>query len=118
MYVSLEEFETKLNASIERNVLLESELDEKESLKVMVQRLKDEARDLKQEIQVIQSSKMTSGSRKSSVASPLDSNKLPDSTVPSLTPSSVKSKLNKAYRNSFVWSCLRPTADRDNRLDN
>lgn len=44
MYVSLEEFETKLNASIERNVLLESELDEKESLKVMVQRLKDEAR--------------------------------------------------------------------------
>ncbi|XP_046686645.1 nuclear distribution protein nudE-like 1-A isoform X1 [Homalodisca vitripennis] len=91
MYVSLEEFETKLNASIERNVLLESELDEKESLKVMVQRLKDEARDLKQEIQVIQSSKMTSGSRKSSVASPLDSNKLPDSTVPSLTPSSVKS---------------------------
>lgn len=44
MYVSLEEFEAKLNASIERNVLLESELDEKESLKVMVQRLKDETR--------------------------------------------------------------------------
>lgn len=44
MYVSLGEFEQKLNSSIERNVLLESELDEKESLKIMVQRLKDEAR--------------------------------------------------------------------------
>ncbi|CAH1396614.1 unnamed protein product [Nezara viridula] len=52
MYTSLGEFETKLNYALERNVLLESELDEKESLKTMVQRLKDEARDLKQEIQV------------------------------------------------------------------
>lgn len=52
MYTSLGEFKTKLNYALERNVLLESELDEKESLKTMVQRLKDEARDLKQEIQV------------------------------------------------------------------
>ena len=44
LYVSIGEFETKLNATIERNVMLESELDEKESLKIMVQRLKDEAR--------------------------------------------------------------------------
>ncbi|XKL67062.1 hypothetical protein PGB90_010482 [Kerria lacca] len=51
-YMSLAEFEVKLNSAIERNVLLESELDEKENLKAMVQRLKDETRDLKQEIQV------------------------------------------------------------------
>lgn len=44
MYVSLGEFETKMNLAIERNALLESELDEKESLQAMVQRLKDEAR--------------------------------------------------------------------------
>lgn len=44
MYTSLGEFESKLNYALERNVLLESELDEKESLKTMVQRLKDEAR--------------------------------------------------------------------------
>ncbi|XP_054289701.1 nuclear distribution protein nudE-like 1 isoform X1 [Macrosteles quadrilineatus] len=75
MYVSLGDFETKLNASIERNVLLESELDEKESLKVMVQRLKDEARDLKQEIQVIQRTKATPR------GTPVDSNKLPDSLM-------------------------------------
>jgi len=42
--VSIEDFETKLNLAIERNVYLESELDEKENLKGMVQRLKDETR--------------------------------------------------------------------------
>lgn len=42
--MSLAEFEVKLNSAIERNVLLESELDEKENLKTMVQRLKDETR--------------------------------------------------------------------------
>uniref|UniRef100_A0A0A9XPK0 Nuclear distribution protein nudE 1-A n=1 Tax=Lygus hesperus TaxID=30085 RepID=A0A0A9XPK0_LYGHE len=52
LFTSLAEFETKLNNALERNVFLESELDEKESLKAMVQRLKDEARDLKQEIHV------------------------------------------------------------------
>ncbi|XP_042243393.1 nuclear distribution protein nudE-like 1-A [Homarus americanus] len=41
---SLEDFESRLNLAIERNAFLESELDEKEDLKVTVQRLKDEAR--------------------------------------------------------------------------
>lgn len=41
---SLEDFESRLNQAIERNAFLESELDEKEALKEMVQRLKDEAR--------------------------------------------------------------------------
>ncbi|CAI5675626.1 unnamed protein product [Oreochromis niloticus] len=50
--VSLEDFETRLNQAIERNAFLESELDEKESLLVSVQRLKDEARDLRQELAV------------------------------------------------------------------
>lgn len=42
--VSLEDFEARLNLAIERNAFLESELDEKETLKAMVQRLKDETR--------------------------------------------------------------------------
>lgn len=42
--MSLENFEQRLNQAIERNAFLESELDEKESLLVSVQRLKDEAR--------------------------------------------------------------------------
>ncbi|XP_003740746.1 nuclear distribution protein nudE-like 1 [Galendromus occidentalis] len=49
---SLEEFESRLNNAIERNAFLESELDEKEQLSAMVQRLKEETRDLKQELHV------------------------------------------------------------------
>ncbi|XP_071954600.1 nuclear distribution protein nudE-like 1-A [Antedon mediterranea] len=48
--VSLEDFEARLNHAIERNAFLESELDEKESLQITVQRLKDEARDLRSEL--------------------------------------------------------------------
>ncbi|XP_020316367.1 nuclear distribution protein nudE-like 1-A isoform X1 [Oncorhynchus kisutch] len=50
--VSLEDFEQRLNQAIERNAFLESELDEKEFVLVSVQRLKDEARDLRQELAV------------------------------------------------------------------
>lgn len=49
---SLEDFEQKLNQAIERNAILENELDEKETLQESVQRLKDEARDLRQELAV------------------------------------------------------------------
>jgi DNA repair exonuclease SbcCD ATPase subunit len=51
---SLGEFETKLNEALERNAILESELDEKDQLAEAVQRLRDEARDLKQELAVRQ----------------------------------------------------------------
>ena len=44
MVVSLEDFEGRLNQALERNAFLESELDEKETLREMVQRLKDESR--------------------------------------------------------------------------
>ena len=50
---SLEDFEARLNIAIERNAFLESELDEKENLKMVVQRLKDESRDLRQELKVL-----------------------------------------------------------------
>ncbi|XP_031718299.1 nuclear distribution protein nudE homolog 1-like [Anarrhichthys ocellatus] len=52
--MSLEDFEQKMNQVIERNAFLESELDEKENLLESVQRLKDEARDLRQELAVQQ----------------------------------------------------------------
>ena len=50
---SLEDFETRFNAAIERNAILESELDEKENLKAAVQRMKDETRDLRSELKVL-----------------------------------------------------------------
>ncbi|KAH0632065.1 hypothetical protein JD844_020126 [Phrynosoma platyrhinos] len=52
--MSLEDFEQRLNQAIERNAFLESELDEKENLLESVQRLKDEARDLRHELAVQQ----------------------------------------------------------------
>ncbi|XP_077979674.1 nuclear distribution protein nudE-like 1 [Glandiceps talaboti] len=52
--VSLEDFEGRLNQAIERNAFLENELDDKETLQVTVQRLKDEGRDLRQELAVQQ----------------------------------------------------------------
>lgn len=47
---SLEDFEVQLNQQIERNVLLENEVSEKEELECVVQRLKEEARDLRHEL--------------------------------------------------------------------
>ena len=67
--VSLEVFEQRLNQAIERNAFLESELDEKESLLVSVQRLKDEARgkiynlkNIYHLLSLSQSAKLASGS--------------------------------------------------------
>ena len=50
---SLEDFEGRMNVAIERNAFLESELDEKETLKMAAQRLKDETRDLRSELKVL-----------------------------------------------------------------
>ncbi|XP_040297575.1 nuclear distribution protein nudE homolog 1 [Bufo bufo] len=52
--ISLEDFELRLNQAIERNAILESELDEKENDLECIQRLKDETRDLRQELEVQQ----------------------------------------------------------------
>lgn len=52
--ISLEDFEQRLNQAIERNAFLESELDEKENHLECIQRLKDETRDLRQELAVQQ----------------------------------------------------------------
>ncbi|CAL8332515.1 unnamed protein product [Merluccius merluccius] len=60
--MSLEDFEQRMNQVIERNAFLESELDEKENLLESVQRLKDEARDLRQELAVQQKDPRTSTS--------------------------------------------------------
>ncbi len=54
---TLAEFDSRLNEQIERNELLESEIGEKEQLQVVIQRLKDEARDLRLELMIQQGSK-------------------------------------------------------------
>lgn len=54
---TLADFDVKLNEQIERNELLESEIGEKEELQVVIQRLKDEARDLRLELMIQQNVK-------------------------------------------------------------
>ncbi|XP_012258859.1 nuclear distribution protein nudE-like 1-A isoform X2 [Athalia rosae] len=88
--VTEEEMEAKCNLAIERNALLESELDEKEGLKVMVQRLMDEIRDLKQEIQVQERHQPDNDKSVDRVRSIVDSNKLQvelEAIPPSSSPS-------------------------------
>ncbi|XP_013792976.1 nuclear distribution protein nudE homolog 1-like, partial [Limulus polyphemus] len=64
--------------AIERNAFLESELDEKETLAGLVQRLKDEARDLRQELLIHKSlsKPLDNDSRIKKTVLDIDSNKL------------------------------------------
>ncbi|XP_063981593.1 nuclear distribution protein nudE-like 1 isoform X2 [Diachasmimorpha longicaudata] len=71
-----EAIEAKFNSAIEKNALLESELDEKESLKIIVQRLMDENRDLKQEFNVLKRHIADNDKSADKVRSLVDSNKL------------------------------------------
>ncbi|OXU24033.1 hypothetical protein TSAR_014250 [Trichomalopsis sarcophagae] len=73
--VTEEEMEAKFNVALEKTALLESELDEKETLRATVQRLKDEIRDLKQEIQV-QVRHQPDNDKSAGVRNHVDSNKL------------------------------------------
>lgn len=72
---SLAEFEAKINEALERNAILESELDEKDELAETVQRLRDESRDLRQELAVRQKKEYNF------ISSPISSNEQ-QQTVP------------------------------------
>ncbi|XP_058477982.1 nuclear distribution protein nudE-like 1-A isoform X1 [Solea solea] len=101
--VSLENFEQRLNQAIERNAFLESELDEKESLLVSVQRLKDEARDLRQELAVRE--RHTDVTRMSAPSSPTQDNVKMDTAVQaslSLPATPLSKELDNAFANPTV----------------
>lgn len=113
---SLEDFEQRLNQAIERNAFLESELDEKESLLVSVQRLKDEARDLRQELVVRERPEVT---RMSAPSSPTPDNDKTDSAVQaslSLPATPLDKNLDNAFTcqtglaNSSTNAALTPSA--------
>jgi len=80
---SLEDFEGRMNAAIERNAFLESELDEKDNLKAAVQRLKDETRDLRSELKVLNPQLLEEepdNDKNVAMNGSLDSNKIVEST--------------------------------------
>lgn len=90
---SLEDFEQRLNEAIERNAILENELDEKETLVETVQRLKDEARDLHQELAVRTQKNLEL--EKTAVKNVIDGKKDPPDRVK--TPASVSNHLKKDF---------------------
>ncbi|CAB1434248.1 unnamed protein product [Pleuronectes platessa] len=103
--VSLETFEQRLNQAIERNAFLESELDEKESLLESVQRLKDEARDLRQELAVRE--RQVDVTRMSAPSSPTQDQVKTDGAVPaslSLPVTPLSKGLDNAFANSTALS--------------
>ncbi|XP_062295519.1 nuclear distribution protein nudE homolog 1 [Scomber scombrus] len=100
--MSLEDFEQRMNHVIERNAFLESELDEKENLLESVQRLKDEARDLRQELAVQQKQQVQD--RKPSISStakePSSSSSAVGLPTPPLTPPDKRTEENKTTSSS------------------
>jgi nuclear distribution NudE-like protein 1 len=56
---TLQDFQRKFDDLIEQKVFLENELDQKEGMEVVIQRLRDETRDLRQEL-LVKDSMMTS----------------------------------------------------------
>jgi len=130
---SLEDFETRLHTAIERNAFLESELDDKESLAVMVQRLKDETKELKQELQVRQKTIHETPDNEKTAEKSMDENEKSDPTkspvapfgsnkMPSSTPLKMpvtESGITQAARHSalnIVGDLLRRVGALENKL--
>uniref|UniRef100_H2ZKZ4 NUDE domain-containing protein n=1 Tax=Ciona savignyi TaxID=51511 RepID=H2ZKZ4_CIOSA len=107
--VSLEDFDHRLNQAYERNAFLESELDEKDSLSVTVQRLRDEARDLHHELSVRQ--RKTSESHKTEDKQPTTSQTeklLNGVTTPHVPPSTPDThKPHQKCESLLVQPCLK-----------
>lgn len=104
---SLEDFESRLNLALERNAFLESELEERDTMSVTIQRLKDEARDLRQELVVKDTNPVKSPTSLSMEKDEvdnnnslnIDSNKLIESEI--IAPSTPTNKsTHSAYSNS------------------
>ncbi|XP_078274469.1 nuclear distribution protein nudE homolog 1 isoform X2 [Rhinoraja longicauda] len=112
--MSLEDFEQRMNQAIERNALLESELDEKENLLVSVQRLKDEARDLRQELAVQQKPesirKPSVESEKTTLQQYNTASTGPSTPLLCKTPSSVFHTPSLITKDGYTGSPLTPSA--------
>ncbi|XP_073945347.1 nuclear distribution protein nudE-like 1 isoform X2 [Choristoneura fumiferana] len=72
--------ESLLNQAYERNAVLESEVDEVENLKVRLQRATDEARDLKQELKVVEKIPVHRKEDESTIENPMVNGHVTNST--------------------------------------
>ncbi|KAE8579714.1 hypothetical protein XENTR_v10024159 [Xenopus tropicalis] len=123
--MSLEDFEQRLNQAIERNAFLESELDEKENLLESVQRLKDEARDLRQELAVQQKQEKPKSNMGSPETERMDTSVKASVAIPSApltplsqrgcastltSPLSFRTSLDDGYSGTPLTPCARISA--------
>lgn len=95
---TLEDFETKFNSQIEKNVLLENELGEKSELEEVIQRLKDEARELREELLVQQTKRISISESHNSTAIPQQQSHptpIPNTVLPSNCHSKIHRPINK-----------------------
>uniref|UniRef100_A0A182T3U5 NUDE domain-containing protein n=1 Tax=Anopheles maculatus TaxID=74869 RepID=A0A182T3U5_9DIPT len=121
---SVAEFESMLNQAYEKNALLELEVDEKERMQIKLQRLMDEARDLKQELKVrtlkpdekVDDDEATLLSPSSPLIIERNGNNGPPSTA--LVPGGGLGGLNAPMAPSDRVSTLNIVADLLRRLDN
>lgn len=95
---TLQDFDLKLNEQIERNELLESEIGEKEELHAVIQRLKDEARDLRHELLIQQSATTTSTTTPSNTTSGSTASANVSAST-QVTPGNRKLKLSDSFGN-------------------
>lgn len=97
---TLADFDAKLNEQIERNELLESEIGEKEQLQMVIQRLKDEAKDLRLELMIQQNVKNNNVSinkKSSSITSDSEESPTPINTPTNSIP-------NKRFNRNFNFN--------------
>ena len=112
---SLEEMENRFNKTLEEKALLSTELSDKEVLQVSMQRLKDEVRDLKQELSLVDNHTRRRSSSPSSML-----NGVPDNSTentPGISESCVNSQPSSTstqtmqHRRSFGVSSKQAALD-------
>lgn len=113
MMCSLEDFEKKLNEAIEKNALLENEVEDKASLQVMVQRLKDESRDLHTELSTI---RRKSFHKKASSAAAVDQPSTPETPPPNFVNGIPISSSAKISALNIVGDLLRKVSALETKL--
>ncbi|XP_055913032.1 nuclear distribution protein nudE homolog isoform X2 [Eupeodes corollae] len=96
---SIAYFETMLDKEYEKNALLEVEVDEKEKLQVKLQRLMDETRDLKQELNI--KTRYPSTTPNGVAESSVLSENLSNPTIATIPTGNSQSSLNEYNQNSL-----------------
>lgn len=103
---SIAAIESDFQLAIERNAILESEVDEKESLQEKLQRLADESRDLKQELLVKERERCPDNERLLNgykfTQQIVDSNKLKENE----TQTTIKSKIRSFLAHFELLNCI------------